>query len=217
MKIAIYKLFHCIYVFVGKLICNSELITKKIYDYINPPKEKSILFVAHPDDDTLFFDRYIKENKPYIVLLYTGWSIRRFKDFIKVMNHYGVRFRAYATYSRPPYDYKSVRRVTEKHIKSCLKIGNFKTVLTHNREGEYGHIAHKVVHESTIKVCKDKTYEIWCPVSVYEISKYPLSTEEIEKKRFIFENLYKSEAWVMTEEEAKTPVWFKNEMLERIK
>ena len=216
MKNIIYNVFHTFYVLLGKLKCNCYLICFKIRDRVSPPREDSILFVAHPDDEVLFFNKYILENKPYIVLMYTGWSLKRFKDFLKVMKHYGVRFRAYSTYSREPYDYKSVRRVTERHIASCLKIGDFKTVLTHNQDGDYGHVAHRVVHESVVKVCADKPFEILCPVSVEDVGKYPLSPEELENKKYIFDTMYKSEAWVMTEEEALTPIWFKNEKLERI-
>ena len=216
MKKIIKSALHIVYILIGKIVCNYKLLKHIIHDKKNPPEDEAILFVAHPDDDALFFNKFIIENKPYIVLLYTGWSLKRLKDFERVMNHYGVRFRAYATLSKYPYDYKGVRKATEKHIAKCLKIGNFKTVATHNSTGEYGHTAHRVVHESVFKVCKNKNYEMLCPVSVDEIGNYPLSEAELEKKRIIFDEFYKSEAWVMTEEEAKTPIWFKNEKLEKI-
>ncbi len=216
MKKVLKSILHIIYIFVGKIVCNFKLLKHIIRDEKNPPEEEAILFVAHPDDDALFFNKFIIENKPYVVLLYTGWSLKRLKDFENVMNHYGVRFRAYATLSKYPYDYKEVRHITEKHIKKSLKTGNFKTVATHNSTGEYGHTAHKVVHESVFKVCENNNYEMLCPVSVDEIGNYPLSEEELIGKRMIFEDYYKSEAWVMTEEEAKTPIWFRNEKLERV-
>ena len=216
MKKTIKTIIHYIYIFLGKINCNLMLLRLIIKDRFDPPKEEAILFVAHPDDDALFFNKFIEKNKPYVVLMYTGWSLRRIKDFKKVMKLYGVRYRAYATLSKEPYDYTGVRRKTEKHVADCLKIGDFKTVVTHNSTGEYGHTAHRVVHESVFKVCKGKSYEMICPVSVDEIGNYPLSEAELEKKTMIFEKLYSSEAWVMTEEEAKTPIWFKNEKLETV-
>ena len=209
------KLFHDIYYILGKIICNCVLAFRKIIDVVSPPETDSILFVAHPDDDTLFFNKYILENKPYVVLLFTGWSIKRFKDYLKVMKHYGVRYRAYATLSADAYNNSKRRALTEKHIASSLNTGNYKTVLTHNSTGEYGHSTHKLVHECVVKVCENKPYDILCPVGISEISNYPLTQEEVEQKAFIFKTMYKSEAWVMTDEAAGTPVWFYNECLKR--
>ena len=203
--------------FLGTVICDCITLFCRIIDRIKPPKTTSVLFVAHPDDDVLFFNKFILENKPYVVLLFTGWSIIRLKDFFKVMKHYGVRFRPYATISSNAYDDTKRRKKTEKHIQSSLKTGNYKTVLTHNSSGEYGHPTHKLVHECVVKVCDGKPYVILCPVSVEEIGDYPLSQGDVEMKKKIFETMYKSEAWVMTDEAAGTPVWFKNEKLERIK
>ena len=215
MKKILYNLLHFFYYFFGAAFCNCVLMILKIRDCFNPPKEESILFVAHPDDDALFFNNYIEENKPYVVLLFSAWSFRRIKDFFKVMKYYGVRFRVYASVSKDAY-YSSVRRrITERHISSCLKIGQFNTIVTHNSTGEYGHPTHMLVHECVVKVCADKPYEIICPVSLERIGSYPLTQDEIDKKHMIFQTMYKSESWVETEEEAGTPIWFFNEKLEK--
>ena len=216
MKKILHNIIHETYYISGIIICNCILSICKIRDKINPPKEDSILFVAHPDDDALFFNKYIQENKPYVVLLFTGWSIIRMKDFFKAMKFYGVRFRPYATLSSHAYESIKRRKKTEKHIETTLKTGDFKTVVTHNSSGEYGHDTHKLVHECVIKVCSNKDYEIFCTVDVNEIGKYPLTQEELEIKRKIFEKIYITETWVMYEEEAGTPVWFYNEQLEKI-
>ena len=46
--------------------------------------------------------------------------------------------------------------------------------------------------------------------------KYYEDFKEDFEKKYIFENLYVTEKWVMTEEEAGTPIWFHNERLKRI-
>ena len=216
MKKKMYNILHRLYYISGKIICALLLMIYTIRDKVNPPKGDSILFVAHPDDDALFFNKYIQKNKPYVVLLFTGWSLIRLKDFFKVMKFYGVRFRVYSTLSSHAYDNEKIRNITEKYIISCLKTGNYKTVVTHNSTGEYGHDTHKLVHECVMKVCENKPYEIYCPVSVEEIGNYPLTEDEIKIKRMIFETMYVTESWVITEEEAKTPIWFFNEKLEKI-
>ena len=217
MKSFINRIAHRLYMLIGTIFCNCVLTICKIRDKFSKSKSDSILFVAHPDDDALFFNKYILQNKPYVVLLFTGWSIKRLKDFFKVMKHYDVRFRPYATISANAYDNYKRKNKTKKHIAFCLKTCNYKTVLTHNSTGEYGHPTHRLVHECVMNVCRDKSYEIICPVGVDEIGKYPLTEDEIEKKKYIFETMYKSEAWVMTDDAAGTPIWFFNEKLEKIK
>lgn len=209
--------FHSIYVFAGKIFCNICLVYWKIRDRISPPKADSILFVAHPDDDTLFFHTFIKEHKPYVVLLFTGWS-RRIFDFFKTMRSYGVKYRAYPMISAGAYGDIKRRRITEKHIRDCLNIKRFVTIAFHNSEGEYGHNTHKLVHEAVMEVCSEskENYELLCPVKLSEIGNYPLSEKEKQDKKYIFENLYVTEKWVMTDEAAGTPIWFNNERLEKI-
>ena len=132
------------------------------------------------------------------------------------MRYYGVRYRAYATVSGGAYNDSYRRQVTENCIIECMNTGNYNTVITHNRSGEYGHPTHKLVHESVSKVCKDFPVEILCPVEAVEIGKYALSKSLLKEKLFIFNNIYKSEAWVITDVEAVTPVWFYNERLVKV-
>ena len=211
------KLIHTMYVFFGTIFCRICLIYWKLRDKISPPDTDSVLFVAHPDDDTLFFHTFIKEHNPYVVLLFTGWS-RRLLDFFKVMRNYGVKYRAYPTVSAGAYTDRKRREVTKKYIGNCLKIMRFKTIAFHNSEGEYGHGTHKLVHEAVMEVCAENSedYERLCPVPLSEIGNYPLSGKEKQEKKYIFENMYVTEKWVMAEEEAGTPIWFNNERLERI-
>lgn len=100
----------------------------------------------------------------------------------------------------------------EKHIKDVLKIKNFDNIATHNENGEYGHEEHIRVHNAVFAVSNGK--KILCPADRSEIESYPISVETIEEKRYIFNNLYTTEAWVLDEEEAGTPVWVIHEHLE---
>ena len=199
---------HYIYKLLGHIICRLLLVYWNIYDFISPPNTNSILFVAHPDDDTLFFHSFIKEHRPYIVLLFTGWSIKRMIDFYKVMQIYKVRFRAYDTISSGAYDNIASRKKVENHIKKCIELSNFKLCATHNSEGEYGHSTHKLVHEIVVKTL-NKQLPIICPVHKNHIEMYPLSEELINEKCKIFKNFYKTESWVIEQ----YSIWVKNEKL----
>lgn len=205
---------HGIYVVIGKLINHAALVWWRIRDRFFPPETDAVLLVAHPDDDALFFHSFIKERKPYVCLMTTGWSLRRMSDFKKCMRHYGVKYRAY------PLKSKDDRvLLIEKHVKSVLKMKYFSVVATHNATGEYGHEEHIRVHEAVVSVLKKEKYraELLCPVDVSEIKKYSLPDDISREKLDIFANVYVTESWVPFEEEAGTPIWVTHEKLKEKK
>lgn len=201
------KLLHKLYKFCGHILCRVFLLYWKTRDALFPPKEDTVLFVAHPDDDTLFFHTFIKEKKPYVVLLMTGWSTIRLLDFFKVMKQYGVRCRAYDLVSAlsPKKDPKWIRRL-EKQVSESFKAGRFTLCATHNAEGEYGHPSHRAVHEAVVKTV---SCPVLTPVSTSEIKNYPLSASVLEEKKDVFRKLYRTEVWVLDE----LPDWAENEKL----
>lgn len=198
------KILHPIYVAFGHIICRFFLIKTKIYDKIHPIETDTVLFVTHPDDDTLFFHQSIKEYNPYIALMVTGWSIKRLNDFKKTMKYYGVRFRAYDTNENS----KKAKKRIQKQISEVLELKDFKRCLTHNSEGEYGHKNHQLVHICVVELVD---FETFVPASVHDIEKYPIDDKSIKEKEYIFNNFYKTETFVLEQ----YSVWVNHEKLVR--
>lgn len=197
------KRIHDFYVAIGHLICKiCNTIFRLKFGSI---KEKSVLFVSHPDDDTLFFHTAIKKEKPYVVLLTTGWSLKRLHDFIKVMHYYGVKFCVYDINEHA----KHIEEQINKHVQAILKKGDFKKCFTHNKEGEYGHDTHRLVHKCVVR---NAACEIFVPVSKERIEQFSLDPETVKEKEFIFTRFYKTETFVI--DEYRT--WMIHEKLERV-
>lgn len=195
------KILHKIYLFVGRLLTNIRLCFWRLRDKIKKPTENTVLFVAHPDDDALFFHEFIKEHKPYVVLLTTGWSLRRYPCFKKVMKYYGVKYRAYNLNSRD----KRVH-LLEKYVSEMLTLLNPQICATHNSEGEYGHEMHVGVHNVVRKLVNCK---LLVPVSDSDIVNFPLSDDIVKEKTMIFNKFYTTEIFVL-EQYGK---WVENEKL----
>lgn len=183
--------FHAIYKSLGYLLCKICLVYWNLRDLFCKPRERSILFVTHPDDDTLFFHTFIKDNKPYVVLMTTGWSLKRMPDFFKAMKLYGVRYRAYPLESREKRE-----EVLEKIVERMLSRNSYEFCVTHNVEGEYGHEAHKMVHDAVARV---SIIPVYAPALCKEMSKYPLSQSDVEEKIAMFKKVYTTESWVIDE------------------
>lgn len=184
---------------IGTILCRLQLLFWDCRDRIIPPKEDTILFVTHPDDETLFFHGFIKRYKPYVVVMTAGYSVNRLACFRKAMKYYGVRYRAYDQNVDDADTEKVFRRA--RHM---FKLGDFKLCATHNAEGEYGHPVHKSVH---IGVKQASDCPIVTPVSVKEIQNHPLSSEDIFDKEMIYQRIYVSELFCLKE----WPEWVNNE------
>ncbi len=183
------------------MLTNIRLLFWRLRDKMFPPKQNAILFVSHPDDDTLFFHTFIKEQKPYVVLLTTGWSLRRYPCFVKVMKYYGVKYRAYNLDSKEKnFD------LIKKYINEVFTIVKPELCATHNLEGEYGHEMHVRVHRA-VKDIVD--CDLFVPALDCYIENYPLSVNDIDEKTMIFQNYYTTERFVLDQYEK----WVKNEKL----
>ena len=207
-------LLHRLYVLVGTLACDVCLLWWTVRDRLSPPGADAVLFVAHPDDDTLFFHTFIREHKPYVCLMTTGWSLRRMPDFRRCMRQYGVRYRAY------PLDSRDTRmHRLEKQVSAVIKLRDFRVIATHNAAGEYGHEEHIRVHEAVMAQCgtSGKKHKILCPVNKERITDFPLDEKSVTEKLDIFATIYTTESWVPFEEEAGTPVWVRHEKLEELR
>ena len=182
---------HGIYKITGKILCAFHLIFSEIKKKISPVKETSILFVAHPDDDVLFFNRIMKTEKPYVVLLTTGFSLIRIREFKKAMKYYGLRF----NYHFLETDDKREDRLAAV-IKKEMKSGSFKKCFTHSPSGEYGHSMHKRIGRI---VPQNVNCRVFTTVSADEIDRAEneLSQEEKEEKINIFKNIYSSQDFVL--------------------
>lgn len=196
-------IIHKIYKLAGVFTCRLFLLFWNLRDRLIPVKADSILFVAHPDDDTLFFHTYIKERKPYVVLMTTGWSLRRMPGFILNMRKYKVRYRAY------PLETNDIREdLIKRYATRAMKLGDFHTCVTHGANGEYGH----PMHARLYKVIKELSVEnLITTVSEERIEDFPLQADLIEEKISIFRKYYKSELFVL-EQYVK---WIENERLEK--
>ena len=198
-------LIHKLYKLVGHILCRILLVYWKIRDRVSPPKSDSVLFVSHPDDDTLFFHTFIKKYKPYVVLMTTGWSLKRVPCFIRVMRKYGVRFRIYDLEARD-----TRIELLKKHVREVKKLHGFTLCATHNEEGEYGHEMHVRVHDAVTEIMDCR---ILCPVKADEITLYPLEKAEADEKTAIFNNEYTTELFVLDQYKD----WVVNECLEEFK
>lgn len=184
------------------------MIYYQIHYTILPPKSRSILFVAHPDDDTLFFHTFIKKNKPFVVCMSTAYSWRRLWSFQRTMRYYGVEHCAFCLAN---FDKREDRM--RRYIKQCLKCGQFSVCVTHAQNGEYrtaqtnhGHEMHMRVHRLVVELVD---LPVLTTVGPDEIKQYPIPEEEYQEKVWIYKNFYTTELFCLSDFDD----WMKHEKI----
>ena len=201
-----YKLIHFIYELIGHIFAFFSGMWFTLRDIFNPPQEKTVLFIAHPEDDMLFFHSFIIKNKPYVVLLTTAGIIRRYLPFCRAMRYYRVRYRAYDMSSRATEN----EEIISRRIHSVLIRGRFEICATHNAEGEYGHLMHQCIHKCVRRLWKGK--KLLVPCDKQHIVEYRLSRSQEIEKRMLLQTYYAGEYTTLQ----KFDTWITHEHLDSI-
>ena len=122
-----------------------------------------IMIVAHPDDEALFGGAELlshpKEYKVVVVDEYHN-EVRK-KEFISSMKYIGIKEYEHWTGYKGGEDYHREKLIYE--LLRVLRERKYKKIVTHNRQGEYGHPRHRALHDilykkrDLLKVYKSQT------------------------------------------------------------
>lgn len=120
---------------------------KTNYNEIDLSGIDNLMIIAHPDDDMLWGGAELI-NKDYLVVCITcGSSERRVKEFEAVMSETNDKYvmLGYPDKTNGERDnWDTVRDGIIDDVEAIYALKDWKMVLTHNPEGEYGHIHHKM-------------------------------------------------------------------------
>lgn len=173
-----------------------KLLFKEDYKY------KNLMVIAHPDDDLLFGGTELMKDDYVVVCVTCGSSKTRLKEFKRMMNYFNDE---YITLGYPDLvdgkksnwekEYNSI----ENDINNIIKLHDWNKIVTHNPEGEYGHIHHKMTNRMVTNLVKDKSnlyyFNKTYSKKYYKENNVPktLDEETCKKKKELFDKYYKSQ------------------------
>lgn len=170
-----------------------KLNYKRANPSLNLENINKVVFVAHPDDEILFFSRQLlNDSKILVVCMTNGGNWIRQKEFIELMKAIRLQFKIlnFRDGTNAKWNSKKIKREISKIIN--LK-NHWEMIITHNKEGEYGHTQHKLLNKYVEEVCKGKNIYTSSTSEYIECKENALSLMEKNRKIEFMKKYYKSQ------------------------
>ena len=134
--------------------CRESSLNQKLKK-INLDQIDNVMIVAHPDDETIFGGNHLRKDHYLIVCITAGSNPIREKELKQLAKKYND---SCIILNYP--DKTMGKRDSWKHsygsiyhnLETILKQKEFQMVVTHNPDGEYGHIHHKMVSKMVTSI-----------------------------------------------------------------
>lgn len=122
-----------------------------------------LMIVAHPDDEMLWGGAHLIEDDYLVVCITCGTVKERVNEFTKVMEETNDKYLllGYPDKTNGERDnWDNYREDIKNNLKEIISLKDWEIIVTHNPDGEYGHIHHKMTNQMTTEVTdnKDKLY-----------------------------------------------------------
>lgn len=179
----------------------------KDFSKINLTDIDNLMIVAHPDDEILWGGAHLIDDNYLVVCITCGTNKTRVKEFDKVMRatHDKYIMLGYPDKTNGERDnWDTVSEDIIKDLKEIVSLKEWNIIVTHNPDGEYGHIHHKMTSEMTTNIVdnKDVLYYFGHYYSKKNIVDHyeelvPINDNLLSQKKKII-GLYKSQSFIQT-------------------
>lgn len=170
---------------------------------LNLDKINKLMIVAHPDDETIWGANHLLKDDYLVVCITCGNNKIRVNEINKVLKYSNdklimLNFPDKILGKRS--NWKNDEEKIKKDIKKILEYKNWDVVVTHNPDGEYGHIHHKMTSKIVTNLYdKDNLYyfgKYYKKNDIKDIKvKNKLNKKELKNKKKMLD-VYKSQGFI---------------------
>ena len=118
----------------------------------------NVMIVAHPDDETFWGGAHLLEDDYLVVCITNGDNIVRKKEFMNAVEYSGDKG-IILEYPDIKNGVKSKWQECQNDIyddlQTILEYKDWDIIATHNPDGEYGHIHHKIADRLVTEICSE--------------------------------------------------------------
>jgi len=208
MKKAIYiigSLIVAIAILIIFIFSSNKVPVKQQLKQLDLDNVNKVMFVAHPDDETIWGGVHLLEDNYLVVCVTCGTNKTRAKEIEKVMDYSGDKLimlgypdKVWGKRSDWKYEMNDIK----KDIKKILDAKDWEIVVTHNPDGEYGHQHHKMTSSIVTELFgkQDNLYYFGKYYKKKQIEKMnkpsTLDSEILKQKTEDMLPLYKSQGFI---------------------
>ena len=150
-------IFFILTLFSFYLVLFSKIYLRKngLFRFHDWNSVESLMIVAHPDDETLWGSEELLKNKYLVICITCGTNKKREKEIeaaLKISKDRLIVLDKPDKVRGKRSDWKHYKKQIEYELKYVIKKKKWNTIVTHNPEGEYGHIHHKITNNIVTKV-----------------------------------------------------------------
>ena len=150
-------IFFILTLFSFYLVLFSKIYLRKngLFRFHDWNNVERLMIVAHPDDETLWGSEELLKNKYIVVCITCGTNKKREKEIeaaLKISKDRLIVLDKPDKVRGKRSDWKHYKKQIEYELKYVIKKKKWNTIVTHNPEGEYGHIHHKITSNIVTKV-----------------------------------------------------------------
>lgn len=180
-------------------------IISKDFDKIELDNYNKLMIVAHPDDETLWGGAHLLEDNYLVVCITCGPIKDRVNEFISVMNATSDKYilLGYPDKTNGKRDnWETVKDDMIKDLQTIINLKEWDTIVTHNPDGEYGHIHHKMTNNFVTDLAPNKNNlyyfgHYYPKKTIYEYyeTMTPINDAFVKPKKQII-GLYKTQSFI---------------------
>lgn len=128
---------------------NNKLKVTDNYQNINLFNIDTLIIVSHPSDETLWSSSKLLQDNCLVVCISCGTNKSETSEFIKVLKYTNDSYiiLGYPEYTNDSHTSWNVyyQELSDK-LNEIINLKKWSTIITHNSEGEYGNIHHKLIN-----------------------------------------------------------------------
>lgn len=131
----------------------------KDFSKINLEGYNKLMIVAHPDDEMLWGGAHLIEDDYLVVCITCGGDkirVNEFKNVMKATNNKYIMLNYPDKTNGERDNWDKVYDDITKDINEIIDLKSWETVVTHNPQGEYGHIHHKMTNAIVTELMENK-------------------------------------------------------------
>ncbi len=185
---------------------NTHYITND-FSKINLQDINNLMIVAHPDDELLWGGSHLIDDNYLVVCITCGNNKKRANEFIRLLNYTHDKYIMLGYPDKTNNERDNWQSSIDNIIIDLQEIINLKDwnlIVTHNPNGEYGHLHHKLTSKYVTDIVpnKDNLYYFGEYHSKKNIAKYysqmiPISDKNLKIKKKLL-GFYKSQSFIQT-------------------